>query len=198
MNPTEQKIIDNELSYIPDGVQWLKKHVKANLQYCLESESKNARICYISKLLNCHYMLQVCIKGNKKLSIWKLFLLFASWRNQMECQVNPTWSTRGLRQLMKLMKSNQTEEATTLIEKGEVFIWWIIMLTVSSISWSSFDLSGESWSCSLLCCSPWPASDCANSFGEGGEGRHHFTSKLKLGLDPQLLAIPLQPHWRRI
>ena len=38
------------------------------------------------------------------------------------CQVNPRWSTGELRQLMKLMKRNQTEEATAWIDKGEVFI----------------------------------------------------------------------------
>jgi len=35
-------------------------------------------------------------------------------------QVNPTWSTRELRKLMKLMKSNQTKEAATFIDKEEV------------------------------------------------------------------------------
>ena len=110
------------------------------------------------------------------------------------CQVNPTWSTRGLRQLMKLMKSNQTEEATTWIEKGEVFNW---RSSPPSWSTSSVDLSGESWSCSLLCCSPCPTSHCADSFGEGGEGRHHLNHETKVwSLATSQVFLLLIKYWR--
>ena len=40
----------------------------------------------------------------------------------INCQVNPTWSTNGLRKLLKMMKSNKTKEAVAWINKGEVAI----------------------------------------------------------------------------